>query len=78
MPQVGGYAGTIGQLAIAGWQIDSNDGPLAGLLGGWPAVFMLNAAFGLAWMVLWFSVVYDAPDARYNQCRRCLRFVSIF
>lgn len=65
MPQVGGYVGTIAQLAIAGWQIDSNDADpslLAVLLGGWPAVFVANASLGLIWMLLWFSVVYDAPD----------------
>ena len=67
IPQVGGYAGTIVQLAIAGWQIDleptasAQGGPVFFFVGGWEAVFVLNSLMGLAWMVLWFSVVYDSP-----------------
>ena len=37
--------GTIAQLAVAGWQID--EGPALGVLGGWPAIFYLNAAIGV-------------------------------
>lgn len=68
MPQVGGYVGQIVQLALAGWQIDlevttssAPASPVLALLGGWEAVFVLNSVVGLAWMALWFSVVYDHP-----------------
>ena len=62
IPQIGGYIGTIFQLAIAGWQTDIDPAASAfGLLAGWEAIFVLNAAMGLIWMALWFSVVYDSP-----------------
>ena len=66
MPQIGGYVGQILQLALAGYQIDLADkvtrAGLLSLLVGWEAVFVLNAVLGLAWMFLWFYVVYDCPS----------------
>ncbi len=74
MPQIGGYVGQVVQLTLAGWQIDleakrssAPPGPVLLLLGGWEAVFVLNSVIGLAWMLLWFSVVYDHP-AQNPQC----------
>lgn len=68
IPQIGGYVGQIAQLVLAGWQIDQpvESGPLV-FLGGWEAVFVLNSVLGLAWLVLWFAVVYDEP----SQNARC-------
>ena len=61
IPQVGGYIGTIGQLALGGWQIDLVSGPLSAVLGGWQAVYTFNAVLGLLWMISWFTLVYDSP-----------------
>ena len=72
IPQVGGYVGTIVQLAIAGFQIDHPE--LGSWLGGWPGVFYFNAILGLLWVVLWWFTAFDTPhrhprlDVRERQC----------
>lgn len=48
--------GTVVSLPVGGWLCSSTT------FGGWPSVFYVFGGLGLAWSVLWFSLIHDRPE----------------
>ena len=49
----GGTAGTVISLPVSSWLCETV---------GWPSVFYLFGALGLAWFLVWSIAVYDGPE----------------